>query len=1226
MEQKGLDTMKGALNVGRIRAAYDRDKSFYILLVFLIAVLVIGYLIPALYFGRPFGTDTYTHIFHAQEMYGTDSLFDFYDELGKKVLNPDLDDNLFNYPFGSWLFIAVLAKVTSLAPDTTAYLFSTLFLVISALSYYIYAGLFLETKSQKVFALLFLFSMPNVVLTVNNYRPSTFVLPFLLFAIYVAYSEEITIQNLFIIALTVFAIALTHTGTLIYLMIFATCFFWLYCFFGRKFSRPLYILASSTFLFFWIAVKLFPHLYQQYATKATLFLTPGNFLAGRFHIFFADDLSVVLYENLFINHQFVYVIIWSAFVFAVGSVLVSVGERLFRQYSHLVDKGKYAVIPVSDMSHSFLSTPFWVGPIHAILGIIGFFRFDTKGKCFAITVILTTVVPAMMQASEGFIGATGALREISYLYLIIPIAAVLGLWYIIPAIHARIKRHRGVIPLLYIVLFSVIIITPVIGNGYYLPSISGEDYIIEGMHWLSETGTANEKVVGYGYRTVPVYTGKLDASYGLAYGTQTRTFLGLLKSIYFGKTGDQVMDFYSLFGARYVLISDKLVDNINTDEEEKEVIIDSQQDLDKIFSSRDFGIYAVRDPSLGSSGDYSMSERVSIENVGSNIEIISRTYKVVMDQDTPTIRYFGTISQNCLEEGAMYDMARISWLGNSEDLGAYTFYDEEFTLETIENQMIYRTVLKGDRGVDNWSSVSVVYTFLPELIRREFSISNDQLASTDTPTMRAYFSTNLFMPASSLVLKRSYQRIEKDVYPSDDPIDINDVYEEFYFPSGDSGIYITYGTTAPYPQYISYKGSTAYDYSSFSVGNFEAVQPGASLHITQYISVGNENLAKQHIQNANRISLSPYPNGIIPIVLCGYDNAGYTLGYGKTDTFSIGGTNVEYTDVAGVVRLRNNVSEVIKDGERGIPYVISIGVSPPYDDILFCEGLRHPQMALYNGEPTGTVILPESEPRTEMLGSRKTREEFFTDWKNVIRTVSETGDMALFMMRSADVENPVYANDFLNVLDYAKSYGLTHATPADIAEHFTNLQQISYNSSFEMDEAVIVVRNDNDSPVRGVTFVVRMPVLDGDAYAVDNGEIRRMVRVVTDQVLSISVDLGPHESKTIYVRPSLEKKHLSVDIPASPKEGAITIIVRDEEGQPVNRALIMIDDLPYNTNEYGNVSVDLRRGTHEITVEKAGYLKQTRTITVSSYVSFLEEMLTSIFNGDDAAGNAPAGG
>ncbi|WFN35114.1 hypothetical protein L1S32_03060 [Methanogenium sp. S4BF] len=1198
---------------GRIHAYYAKDRSFFILLLFLIAVLLIGYLIPAFYFGRPFGTDTYTHIFHVQEMYGTNSLFDFYDELGKQVLNPALEDNMFNYPFGSWLFIAVLAKVINLEPDFTAFIFSVVFLGIVAISYFVYAGLFVKTKSQRLFAVLFLFSMPNVVLTVNNYRPSTFVLPFLLFAIYATYSEEINLKNLFLMALAVFAIALTHTGTLIYLMIFSIAFFWIYCLFARKFSRSLFLLASSTFLFFWIAVKFFPHLYQQYAAKSALFLTPGNFLSGKFHIFFADDLSSVLYENLFINHQFVYVIIWSAFVFAVGSLLVFVGEQIFQQYSRFENERKHAFLPLSGMSHSFLTTPFWIGPMHAILGVIGFFRLDLKGKCLAVTVVLTTVVPAMMQASEGITGATGALREISYLFLIIPVAAVLGLWYIIPVIRKKTKNSHAIITLLFVLIFTVIIVTPVVGNGYYLPSISGDDYIIEGMQWLSGTGNQNEKVAGYGYRTVPVYSGKMDASYGLASGTQTRTFIELLKGIYFKNNGNQVMDFYSLFGAKYVLISDKLIDNLNSDNEE--VVIDSDMYLDKIFSSRDFGIYAFLQLSINPAGNYFTNDLVSIDDVGSNVEIQTKIYKVVIDQDTPTIKYLGTPSQNCLQEGSMYEMARISWLGNSDDLGAYTFFDEEFTREESENQLIYRTVLKDDRGINTWSSVAVVYTFLPETIKREFIISNDRLSTSEAPIMRTYFSTNLFMPASTFVLKKSFSRIEKDIYPSEDAVDINDVYEEFYFSGGDSGIYIKYDDTAPYPNYISYKGSTVYDYSSFSVGNFEIIQPGASLHITQYISVGSEDLAKQHILNENRISLHPYPDGITPLILCGYDCGGNTMRYGRLDTFAIGDQNVEYTDVSGVLRLKNTLNSVSTDGERNIPYIISIGVSPPYNNILYCEGLRQPQMAMYNGKPTGTVILPESEPRTEMLSSRKTRQEFFNDWENVIRSVSANDDMALFLMRPKDVENPVYSQDFLDILSYAKESGLTLTEPEVIANHFSNLQQIAYNSSFEMDEATITVMNKNAVPVEGVTFVVRMPMLDRDVYVVDNnGEIKKTDKYIDQNIIYVAVDLEPQQSKTITIRPGLAKKQLSVEIPGSLKEGTINIVVRDEMGQPVNKARIIIDDMPYTTNEYGNVSLYLRRGSYELTVEKAGYRKEMRNINVNSYLSFFEEIFGSVFS------------
>ncbi len=1218
MGSKSSNWLKNTDYLGRIRAYYAKDRSFCILLLFLIVVLIIGYLIPSFYFGRPFGTDTYSHIFHAQEMYGTDSLFDFYDELGKKILNPALQENMFNYPFGSWLFIAVLAKVINLEPDFTAFIFSALFLVIAAISYFIYAGLFLNTKSQKLFAVLLLFSMPNFVLSVNNYRPSTFIIPFLLFAIYATYSEENDFKNLFLMALSVFIIALTHTGSLIYLMIFSIAFFWIYCLFARKFSRPLFLLASSTFLFYWIAVKLFPHLYHQYATKSVLFLTPGNFLSNKLHIFFADDLSRVLYENLFINHQFVYVIIWSAFVFAMGSLLVYVGKLIFQHYSQFRDERKYAFIPLSGMSHSFLATPFWIGPMHAILGVIGFFRLDMKGKCLAVTVLLTTVAPAMIQASEGTVGATGALREINYLFLIIPVVAVLGLWYIIPIIKEKMKNSRALITLLYVLIFTVIIVTPVVGNGYYLPSISGEDYIVEGMEWLSGTGNPNEKVVGYGYRTVPVYTGKMDASYGLAYGTQTRSFIELLRGIYFKTDGNQAMDLYSQFGAKYVLISDKLVDNIN--QNDQEVMIDSQKNLDKIFSSRDFGIYAFLQPSNNPAGNYATDRLVSINDVGSNTEIKTKIYKVVIDQKTPTIKYLGTPSHNYLQEGSMYEMTRISWLGNNDDLGAYVFFDEKFTREESENQLIYRTVLTDDRGANPWSSVAVVYTFLPESIKREFIISNDRLSTSVSPIMKAYFSTNLFIPASNLVLKKSFKRIEKDIYPSDDAVTINDVYEEFYFSNGDSGIYIKYGDTAPNPQYISYKGSTVYDYSSLSVSNSEMIQPGASLHITQSISVGTEDLAKQHILNGNRISLHPYPDGITPLVLCGYDSGGGIMRYGKVDTFAIGNNDIEYTDVSGVLRLTNTLDTILNDGKKKNPYIISIGVSPPHLNILYCEGLRHPQMAMYHGEPTGTVILPESEPRTEKLSSQKTRQEFFNDWENVIRSVSANDDMALFLMRPKDVEDPMYSEDFLHILSYAKEFGLTLTEPKIIADHFSNLQQIEFTSSFEIDEATITVKNNNTFPVKGVTFVLRMPMLDKDVYVVtNNGEIKKTDRYIDQNIIYVAVDLEPQDSKTITIHPGLAKKQLSVEIPSSLKEGMIKIVVLDEMDQPVNKARIIIDDMPYTTNEYGNVSMYLRRGPYELTVEKAGYRKEIRNINVNSYLSFFEEFFGPFFVHEDKA-------
>lgn len=1195
-----------------IHSKYENDKFSSYLLIFLIAVIIIGYIIPSLSFGRPFGTDTYTHIFHAQEMYKTSSLFDFYKEVGSNVINPNLENNQYNYPFGSWLFVAVIAKVINQDPILSAYIFSVIFIVIVAVSFYIYSGLFLETKSQKLLALLFLFSMPNFVLAVNSYRPSTFIIPFLLLVIYSAYCEEMTFKNIVVMLIGVFAIAISHTGSFIFLMIFSIGFFWIYCLIGRKFSNLYFILTSSTFLSFWIAVKIFPHIHQQYATKSSLFLIPGDFLSEKMYIFFADDMCNVLYENLFINHQFVYVIIWSALIFAVGKFLVFLGDKIDQHYSGMVGEKKYAILPLTGMSHSYLATPFWIGPIHTILGIVGFFRLDLKAKCFSVAVVLTTVVPAIVMASEGSVGYTGALREISYMFIIIPIVSVLGIWYIIKILCDKYKNANAMLAFLFILLFSIFIVTPVIGNGYYLPSISGDDYIIEGMQWLSGTGDEYEKVVGSGYRTVSVYTQKIDAVYGLAYGTQSRMFNQLLNNIYFKENGDSALDIYSQFGTKYVLSSEKLISNRNFGDEE--VVIDTQQSLDKIFSSKDFGIYAFIQQTDEFESISSGNDIVSMKNIGSNIEVKSNIYKVLIEKKTPTIKYIGGISQNLIGEGSMYDTVRLSWQADNEDAITYSFSDEDFTIEQVGNQIIYRTILKDEQGINNWSSAAVIYTFNPEMIKREFIISNDQIFTIKPSVMKTYFSTNLFIPVSNLVLKKYYKRIEKDIYPSDDTIKINDVYESFYLSNGNSGLYVEYGDTAPNPGYLSYKGSTAYDYTALSLGNSEIISPGASLHITQYLSVGSEDLSKWHIDNQNRISLYSYPNAIIPLVICGYDYEKNSIAYGNEDILVIENNSIEFTDVSRVLKLKSTLNDVLNNKNRGTPYTISVSVNPPHENILNCEGLRHPQIEQYLGEPTGTIILPASEPRTQLLSGYYTGQEFFPQWEDVIRSVSSNDDMALFLIRPEDVENPMYSQDFLDTISYAENSGLTQTSPEVIASHFKNLQQITFNSSFEIDEAIINVTNMNNVPVDGVTFAVKMPRLDEGDYYAKNGRIEKVVKEMSQNILYISVNLDQHESKSITVKPSHKKTNLHVEIPDALKEGTVKIVVKNDEGQPIENALIIIDDQPYTTNEYGNVSMYLRRGAYELTVEKAGYQKNTLNIEVKSYFSVFEEMLQSLLN------------
>ena len=178
-----------------------------------------------------------------------------------------------------------------------------------------------------------------------------------------------------------------------------------------------------------------------------------------------------------------------------------------------------------------------------------------------ISLLLVTIIPDMLFESSS--SATGVLREISYLILIIPITTALGFWVVITYLDTLKHPLKNLITfMVWVVVLLAIIITPVLMTTYYLPTIAGEDHIIEGMQWLGNNGELSEKVIGYGLRTVPVYTNMTDVSYGIQSGFETRTFIGLLKGTFFSSGETSVYDLRRLFGVKYILTSEKIVANL----------------------------------------------------------------------------------------------------------------------------------------------------------------------------------------------------------------------------------------------------------------------------------------------------------------------------------------------------------------------------------------------------------------------------------------------------------------------------------------------------------------------------------------------------------------------------------------------------------------------------------------------------------------------------------------
>ncbi|MDG6251400.1 hypothetical protein, partial [Methanocalculus sp.] len=285
--------MRSIAEEAKAKARLKIGTTHGVLFLFLLIIFIISFIVPMLSYGRIFGTDEYTHLFHSSLMYSSNSMAEFYQTVSSMVSNPDDPSALFNYPFATWLFGGTIAKIIGFEPHAASFLFAIIFVVIMLVSFYYYSGIFLETTNQKVLSLLFLLSMPQMVMNITGFRPMVFVMPFVFLLLYCVMKETVEWKSIGLILLSTFMVTIIHTGTFIFLLALSIAFLFLYSLIWGKFSRIMYIFSVSMLFIYILAISLFPYMHPQYVDKATMFLKPGDFLASNLHIFFADDLSQI---------------------------------------------------------------------------------------------------------------------------------------------------------------------------------------------------------------------------------------------------------------------------------------------------------------------------------------------------------------------------------------------------------------------------------------------------------------------------------------------------------------------------------------------------------------------------------------------------------------------------------------------------------------------------------------------------------------------------------------------------------------------------------------------------------------------------------------------------------------------------------------------------------------------------------------------------------------------
>ena len=872
------------------QSRHKLSRCLILLCIFLFAVLAISYVIPFLDFGRFLGTDDYTHLYHTEGMASSNSTYNFYSLMGEQVSDPGDVANAYNYPFGLWLYGSLIAKITGLGVFTGNFLGILFFLAAIIGTFYLYSGLFLSSKEQKIVAILFMISMPNVALLLLNFRPSVFILPFLFVILYFSFSETFDWRQMLVVWLSIFIIIISHTGTFIFLVSFSLGFFLLYCLLGGKFSRNTYITIISTFFIYLLTLNWFPEISNQFEVKSTLFLTPGDYLATHFNIQIVSDFGNVFYNNFLVEQQLIYAILFGIALFGTAKILIYLHHTASTFFSDTTRFSAF-VLPISNISHSIAASPIWLGPVQVLLSLAGIFRLDTKGKCLFLTVFVTTFIPDWLGATDPT--STGSLREISFMIIIVPITATLGFWWALSYLNERkIQYKNQVIFAVWLIILSAIILTPALGTTYYLPKIAGEDYTINGMKWLGDNGNPLEKVVGYGYRTVPIFTNMPDASYGVRSGTDTTMFTQLLNDTHFSSL-DQEQNVNSLrqfYGVKYIISSDKVIQQLGGTRQN--LTIDTNQGLDKIYSSNDFGIYQI-----GSFSDnlpeFRIADNVSLKKFGSVYQVKSDYYSAVVNDADPTMTRFGTARDNYFGGGFLTENLQITGTGDGQGLDDYDLSSMQFSSEIADNQIRYKTLLTSGNITDG--TLTVVYTFYPKVIKREYIVTNDWFNSNSTPSINARFSSALFSPLMNFIVTNNADKMERFVYESLDTVYKDIKIQDIYLFNEDNpenadtrqGIHISYLPTSPFPLTAYYKGSTLYNMSTVILPQSAEIKSGDVFHITQYYSTGDEQGSENNIMSQSGVQMDNYPDGINPIIICGLGSTFSDNGYKILNNFSI---------------------------------------------------------------------------------------------------------------------------------------------------------------------------------------------------------------------------------------------------------------------------------------------------------------------------------------------------
>ncbi|MBO8183039.1 MAG: hypothetical protein H0Z28_09645 [Archaeoglobus sp.] len=961
---------------------------------------------------------------------------------------------------------------------------------------------------------------------------------------------------------------------------------------GRYHTNTYTVIALLVIIYIW-SMRIFPHVHPQYVDKGRILIS----ISGAILSLLPDNLLLLIkspylppfgniiqtfYDYIVVKNDIIYAILFCSIVLVSCNVLIYLNSRANKLLSLIKNKNLrlYVSIPVigkvGKLSHFIMYWPIWLGPVHVSLSFPGVSKINRTGLCVLIAALVVTI-------PSGYFAGERGLREIYYLLVILPVTASLGFYYLKRKANHYIedKTRKLIVTATLMAFFLFIVILPVVGNYYYHPKISGSGYEKTGLQWLSSIGNPEEGVAGPGYRyMLSIYADKLAPEVTtVATGSELRHFLNDQYIVYLKPDNEKTLkDFYATFDVKYLILSDRVVNNLK----HNYIQLDNKK-IDKIYSSHNFKIYRHIPDLIHKSNirdRLNFDENIKIEDAGNSYLVKTGVYRVGINKKAPEITYLGNKTTDLLGGGGFWDSITIRQIRNRNvKYSSYVLRELTYPSITIgRNQIIYRTILKNVDGVTNLATLTVKYTFFEKAIKKEIIIANDW---TENTTIDVNINSKLFTPLGYFSFREGNGfPTERKMYPTEDPILLEGIkFDRIFINDGKTGIYIRYMKTSPLPDRIVYSGSVNLSYFTVNIYSQKTVSTSESTHMIQWISIGHEKIALHNIENYTSISLYPYPNGKIPLILLinldspdeiskkdftdiinthlklekQFHELNYTesinvtniktdenktkimsllgehlIGYENVDEQGIeyqekiiSKTITEFRkygyDIKGIVpyRLKYNIETIKVLNDKNFTFILAKEIKPPYKT-LFQEGYRLPQLTYYHGKRTNIILLPVSVP--SIPGTVYFYKDYQTSWKKIIDSAVKNEELCVLLWNYKATENGNRdIDEIINIMDYAKKRGMSFTTPYKIAKHFILLQNIYADiSKKDGDKNIFIdVFNGNGEKVHGVTFKLVLPYAK---YTVKNAQIVKRINVHGKYIYYISTDMGPKEIKRITLK------------------------------------------------------------------------------------------------------------